>query len=303
MPTRVAVAGVTSGLGHAIVSGLLDESDIQVVLLTRQTNDPSIFAHFISRGAKMHQVDYTSLAQLIYALAGVETVISTIFSRPDITPTINLIHASKTAGVRRFAPSEFAFSSRTNALLGLYEPKRRVWEELKRSGLEYTAFQNGVFMDYFAFGAPKKYEYPLKLFPFIVDIAGEEANIPGTGDESITFTRLRDIGRLVVAAVKLQSRWPEELGMESERTTYNWVVRHAEAVTGKSIRVNYTDKATISRMLEDKDDEKYFYAQALDVMAKGLGYVPAVLNDLAPDVATTSVEGFISEYWGERRPT
>lgn len=155
MTIRVAVAGATNALGHAIVSGLLEESDIQVVLLTRQSSaNTKDLSHYTSRGVELHPVDYTSIPQLTSALAGVETVIVTLFSH-DITPVVNLIEASKAAGVKRFAPSEFTFTSKANARLDLFEPKRRILEKVKESGLEYTLFQNGIFADFFALNAPK----------------------------------------------------------------------------------------------------------------------------------------------------
>lgn len=301
-PTRVAVAGVTNGVGQAIVSALLDQPDIQVVLLARQPPFATDLTHFTSRGAILHRVDYTLLPQLVSALLDVQTVITTIFSDPDITPSINLIRASKAAGVRRFATSEFAFSSKTNRLLDLYEPQRRIWAELKESGLECTAFQNGIIMDHFAHGAPKEYDRPLEVFPFIVDIAQRKASIPGTGHEPVTFTSLHDVGRLVAAAVKLKGRWPEELGMQGETTSYNRVVQDVEAVTREKINVEYITKVTLSNMLEDASDAMaFFHAQVLNVIADGLGVVSPDLNKLVPNVSVMCVKDFISDYWNRDR--
>jgi nucleoside-diphosphate-sugar epimerase len=299
MTIRVAVAGVTSGLGHAIASGLLECSDIQTILLTRQSSSPSDLSTFTSRGAIIKVVEYSSIPDLVSALAGVETVISAISPYIDSTPTLNLIHAAKTAGVRRFAPSAFAFPPATYSHVDFYASKIQALEVLRESGLEFTSFQNGMFMDYFAFGAPKPHEGPMKILPFAVDIAAKQATIPGTGDEKVTFTSVRDIGRFVAAAVRLTERWPEELGMEGETTTYNQVVRDAEAVTGRKIAVQHLDKAYLTKALnESKDDEAtFFYNQVLALLADDLGSVSPTLNTFLPDIRASSVKELIVEYW------
>ncbi|KAF5361046.1 hypothetical protein D9756_005108 [Leucocoprinus leucothites] len=299
MPLRIAVAGVTTGLGHAIVSALLDTPDLEVLLFTRSCSSTKDLTHFTSRGAVTKQVDYSSIPSLICALDGVDTVINTISPFVDPTPALNLITASKAAGVRRFAPSEFAFSAEGNARLNLYEPKRRTWAMLKQSGLEYTSFHNGIFMDYFAFGAPKPHEGPLYMAPFFVNIAAQKATIPGTGDEKITFTTVNDVGRFVAAAVKFEGRWPEKFGMVGETTSYNQVVRDIEAVTGKKLEVEYLNKESIAAKIEESkgDEVKFFLSQVLDVVASGLGTVEPTLNKLAPHITVTSVKDLISKYW------
>jgi len=299
MTIRVAVAGLTNGLGHAIVSGLLEYPDFQIVLLTRRSSSPPDFSSFTSRGAILKEVDYSLISDLVSALAGVETVISAISPHSDITPTLNLIQAAKTAGVRRFAPSDFAFTSAANARIEFYAPKRQIWQVLKDSGLECTSFQNGIFMDYLVFGAPKPHEGPLLMNPYVVHVAAQKATIPGTGEEKVTLTAIRDVGRFVAAAVRLTERWPEVLGMEGETTTYNQVVRDAEAVTGKKIAVQYLDKADIAKALEEArgDQFRLLHDQGLALLADNLGSVSPTLNALFPDIRVSSVKEFIAEYW------
>ncbi|KAJ3558985.1 hypothetical protein NP233_g11378 [Leucocoprinus birnbaumii] len=217
MPLKVAVAGVTSGLGHAIVSALLDIRDVDITLLTRSSSSGATdLSHFTTRGAKLIPVDYASIPELTTAISGVRTIICTISPWPTSPlPVLNLIEASKLAGVQRFAPAEFSYSLKATARLVLNDAKENVRKALKERGIEYTVFTNGVFMNYLAFGAKRKHEGPFKLFPFIVDIGSRKAVIPGTGDEEISLTTVEDVGKFVAFAVtKFEGRWPEELGME-----------------------------------------------------------------------------------------
>lgn len=86
--------------------------------------------------------------------------------------------------------------------------------------------------------------------------------------------------------------------MEGETTTYNQVVRDAEAITGKKIEVEYLDKARIANTLEESKGDKmqYFLTQAFELLADGLGSVEPTLNRLVPHVSVTSVKHLLSEY-------
>ncbi len=65
-------------------------------------------------------------------------------------------------------------------------------------------------MNYLAKGTKKGAEEAfegLKQFSVIVDIENATADIPGTGNEVVTFTRLGDVSKFVVAAVELERRF------------------------------------------------------------------------------------------------
>jgi hypothetical protein len=75
---------------------------------------------FPSAGTKWQAVDYSDITSLTAALQGIHTVLSFIqlLSDPEQTAQKNLIDAAISAGVKRFAPSEYGrYHSETN--LGL----------------------------------------------------------------------------------------------------------------------------------------------------------------------------------------
>ncbi|KAF8997885.1 hypothetical protein BDQ17DRAFT_1411253 [Cyathus striatus] len=145
---NVAVVGVTNGLGNAIA--------------TARAANPS------------------------GALQGVHTVISTLFTPEDTSPTDSLLEGAKAAGVKQFIPSEFALAKEGNPNIALYSTKISYWEKAKGSGIEYTS-------------------RPLRLAPFVIDVKERKADIPGTGDVKIMFATVADIGKY----------WPEEMGRGS----------------------------------------------------------------------------------------
>lgn len=125
-----------------------------------------------------------------------------------------------------------------------YHCKLEVMEKVKESGLEYTAFRNGQLINYWAHGSPhlKAVEEGLAGmgFAFVVDVGNETAEIPGTGDQKVTFTRTQDVGAFVAAAVGLE-KWEEEMGMGGETTTYNKVVRKVKEM-GRKMEVTYRSR-------------------------------------------------------------
>ncbi|TFK34564.1 hypothetical protein BDQ12DRAFT_613316 [Crucibulum laeve] len=298
----VVLVGVTNGLGYSIAKALIANPKLSVTLFTRSSEANPLLKPLIEGGATIKQVDYTSVDTLASALRGIHTVISTIFP-VDLTPTRNLLKAAVAAGVKRFVPSEFALTEETNAKLDVYNNKKQFWEEVRASGLEYTAFRNGVFLDYFATGAPVKYEEaPLYIASFILNIGAEKNELPGTGDEKITFTSVRDIGEFVSAAVLLE-KWPEELGMAGETTTLNQIVRDAEEIVGRKFEVTYVPAEEWRKRADEigatGDWMGRFMCQVKALLAEGKGEIKPYLNEVT-DVKPIGVKDFLKKYWGTR---
>ena len=103
-------------------------------------------------------------------------------------------------------------------------------EALKSTNLEWTAYQNGYFMDYY--GMPYV-ESNLKPLTFVLDVANKAASIPGTGNEQMTFTYTKDLAKFVVAALDLP-KWTYPMVCYSDKTTWNKAVKLAEGYRGRS---------------------------------------------------------------------
>jgi hypothetical protein len=101
--------------------------------------------------------------------------------------------------------------------------------EISKTKLEWTQFYNGFFLDYYDMPHIESY---LTYVPFVVDMANRTAVIPGTGDEPFSLTCSKDLGKFVAAVLDLPN-WEESFCAYSETTTWNSVVKWAEAMTGK----------------------------------------------------------------------
>lgn len=301
----VAIVG-TGNLGRQILKSLLPENGKpkHTVIALSRTPQPWISA----RGGEVKIVDYDSPASLSSALQGVDTLISTIStqhpSQVHVYETVQLalLEAAKTAGVRRFAPSEWTTTLATTRNVELYAPKLRVWEAVEASGLEYTAFLPGVFMNYMAHGAPHPrvqqdcFDGLADAFFVGVDFPSRSILIPGTGEERIAFTTTQDIGRFVAAAVDLDV-WTPESGFAGWAGTWHQIVEVLESLTGDKVQVTYQSKEELQRSIDASENvaEKFLLQWKLS-LAKGEGCAELNLQDKV-DVKMTGLKEFLQKWW------
>lgn len=225
---KVAVAGATGQVGRSLVESILSSRKHELIVLSRSASNPALKA----LGVTIVPISYTDPTSLDRALAGVHTVISTI-SSPDrdtfVSCHVALLDAAKRMGVQRFAPSEFNISRVPNDPATLYAPKAVVAEIVRKSGLEYTFYETGLFMNFLACGTPG--QGLADKLNFVVNVGEGTAKIPGDGEAMVAYTRLEDIGAFVAASLDLP-KWPEVSRMAGDVKTYNEIVALAEAARG-----------------------------------------------------------------------
>lgn len=102
-------------------------------------------------------------------------------------------------------------------------------DELRRSGLEWTVFHIGMFMDYYATPALKSY---LKPHIAAFDLENKVAAIPGDGNVPVTLTYSFDMARFLVASLDLE-HWEEESRVVGDEITWNEFLALAEEARGE----------------------------------------------------------------------
>lgn len=100
---------------------------------------------------------------------------------------------------------------------------------MRATGLEWTSFSNGYFLDYYGVPHLKSNVKPLD---FVVDMRNRAAAIPGSGDDRVALTYTHDVARYVAAVVGSSDRWDETTYCYGDRVTWNEFVKEAEAATG-----------------------------------------------------------------------
>ena len=104
-------------------------------------------------------------------------------------------------------------------------------EALRKTDLEWTQIHNGFFLDYYGMPHVTTHLSPLV---FAVDIAHRTAAIPGTtGNESMSFTYTKDLGKFVVAALSLP-KWEQAMHCYSDNASLNKIIQTAEEMTGQN---------------------------------------------------------------------
>ncbi|GJE97671.1 NAD(P)-binding protein [Phanerochaete sordida] len=306
---KVAVAGGTGGIGLHIVEAIVATGKHEVIVLSRRASHPTLDA----LGVRMIAVSYDDHAALTAALEGVHTVICTIAGLDEasmVTPQLALLNAAKAAGVTRFAPSEFAARAIPDNPVEAYRLKWPVAQAVARSGLEYTIFEAGIFMNYLASGTPGVgHLHPLRI---MIDVEHAKATSPGDGNVHIVYTRAEDVGAFVAASLDLP-RWPEFSQMRGDRLTLNEIVRLAEEARGKKFEVTYLSEEQILATLSSRekpsvvhpdarfaafDFEKFIYEWYLEVVRSNpIGYEGRNLNKLCPQVTPMGVKEFLQTWW------
>jgi len=230
---KIVVAGGTGSVGRNIVDAILATSKYSVIVFSRQES-----ADLVAKGVTVISVNYNDHNQLVKALENVHTVISCISDLNEACrdAQLALLKASLEAGVKRFAPSEWAGSSEKNTVIEIYTKfKKPVVEAVKNSGIEYTLFLNGLFMDYFA--TPQQSNPYLQPMVFGVDINKCTAWFAGTGDEPINVTLLEDVAKFVAASLDLD-KWESYSGVIGSRTSWNEIIRLGEKIREQNSMLN-----------------------------------------------------------------
>lgn len=207
-----------------------------------------------------------------------------------------LIAAAKEVGVQRFAPSEYAIRNYRD--WDLYAGKIPVWEATKASGMEYTQFTCGIFMNTLGTGTPRGETEALgglRPWTFVINMKAGTADLPGDGNGKLKFTRTQDIGRFVAAALDLE-KWEEEMGMVGTTASYNEVIGAIEKVTRRKMLVKHNSREELKKMIME-DEGARFYNQVRLSIAQGEAFVEPTLNKLALDIKPWTVEEYLERYW------
>lgn len=194
----------------------------------------------------------------------------------------------------------------------LYEWKFKAADRLESSGLEYTRFSNGMYMDYwFSPRIPSAFKFNTANW---VDLDNYFASIPGDGRTPLVLTHSRDIARIVVAVLGISS-WQKRYHLVGDRLTLNDFVRIAEEISGHPFEKHSDslDELLMGRCtlvpaarkaVEQVEDPASFIsmiAAAGAMVAQGGMDLPdeASLNVLFPDLKTLRVQEAVQIYYSQ----
>ncbi|GIJ89503.1 hypothetical protein Asppvi_008445 [Aspergillus pseudoviridinutans] len=191
--------------------------------------------HEVTPGVDWAQEDYNNPKEWEETLRGVHTLLSFVVIQDDPRSMAqkNLIDAAVRAGVKRFAPSEWATSVIQPPILRAKEETRRYLEEQNRQQtvLEYTLFQPGLFINYLT--TPFKSAAHLHQTELPFDFNNRRAIVPENYDQIyVTLTKVQDLAQVVARAISFEGKWPVVGGVKGTDISLKQLISVGEKVRG-----------------------------------------------------------------------
>ncbi|KAJ0119539.1 hypothetical protein J7T55_013742 [Diaporthe amygdali] len=303
---NVAIAGGTGGVGRSIVDALKAYGKHKVIILARKIPDVAELAFPVIA------VDYDDIDALRTVLEEhhIDTVISALALHIIGVgkSQINLIKASEKAiFTKRFVTSTWAVRPYL-AMLPHGFQHIESYAEIEKTALEWTAFNLGWFLEYYAM--PHAHTY-IPQTSFVVDMANKHASIPGNGKQVMTFTYSKDVAKFVVAALDLP-KWERDTYVIGDKMTWEEFVKVAEEARGEKFTVVYdsVEKLKAGDITElpgqvaaysyfpKEWTQKLFSVFGLWV-TEGVFEFPdhKALNHQFPDIKVTTVKEMLDKAW------
>ncbi|KAI0399325.1 NAD(P)-binding protein [Xylaria palmicola] len=311
---KIAVAGGTGQVAQEVVDALVASKKHEITILSRGKAPTAA----VAQGVKWRAVDYNDKSALVEALRGMHTVLSFVqlLSDPDQTSQKNLIDAAISAGVKRFAPSEYG--SRGLDSMAWWQGKQKVREYLKEvnereSVIEYTLFQPGLFLDYLAF--PYKTSKHVDPLQSIFDFEHRRALVvDGHEDAIMTLTTVGDLAGVIARAVDYDGKWPTTGGICGNRISVSRILEIGGRVRGHpfaveklkvedleagELKASWGLEAVHSAVTDDQARAmlKAVCIGTLLSSSRGAWGSSDEMNQLFPDYEFAPVEGFLSKVW------
>jgi len=191
--------------------------------------------------------------------------------------------------------------------------KVEIVNAVSKTNLEWTGIRNGLFTDFYVAPKVKSYLNPL---PLVIDIQGNAAGIPGTGNEAIVLTHTSDISKYVAELVLDSNPWTQVSVVIGDRITWNEFVKIAEDVRGSKFEVTYDSIDTlkqgkITELPSHPHIYPFFPKEAMQGMFSAFGLLFASgdfdlksessnsLNVRYPDIKPKTVRELVQEAWGQ----
>lgn len=264
--STVLLAGATGLVGSEICR-ILRTKNMPVKAMVRATTDPVKTEKLTTLGVQVVQGVLLDKDSLRLALQGVKTVISTVSSMPfsykpgendiqsvDENGVINLIDASKAAGVNHFIYT--SFSKNIDLDFPLRNAKRKVELYLQKSGLAYTILRPGYFMELWLSAAVG------------FDALNGKVNTCGAGTNPLAYISFKDVAKFAVESISNPAAKNAilELGGPQNLSQLD-VVKIFEEVLNKKIEVGQIPQDVLQSQLDGAEDpmQKSFSALMLGV--------------------------------------
>ncbi|KAK4040021.1 hypothetical protein C8A01DRAFT_35988 [Parachaetomium inaequale] len=311
---KIAIAGGSGNVGQEIIDVLVATKKHEILLLSRKDAPPGETAPSVT----WVKTNYEDPEQLDETLRGVDTVLSFITAHldPGSVAQKGLIDAAVRAGVRRFAPSEWAMAKFDH--MPWNDGKTEIREYLKQLNkdkkvLEYSLFVPGLFTNYLT----RPYKSTKHVHPMETPIDFDQRRllmVEGRDDARITLTTVTDIVNVVARAIDYEGEWPVVGGIRGDTLAIGEIVKLGERVRGGTFKVERLqaddlNSGVVKSSWIPRPDHPSFTPEQIEALAErltagillgisvGAASVSDEWNQLLPDYKFTKAEDFLAEAW------
>lgn len=240
---KILIAGATGRLGGLIAQSLLRNSEAEVFAIVRDAESEKA-KELEAKGVKLAVADLSNKEAILQATKGIDIIISALNGGPDVIleGQLNLLEAAVENGVQRFVPSDYSvdyFKLNYGEHVNL-DLRKKTFEAIEKSGIGYTIFLNGAFMEIFT--AP---------FFNVIDFENGTVNFWGNGNEIFDLTTMPDTAKYIANAVFDDNTLNKVLHIAGDETTINEITQILSSVKGKSFKqVNNGTNDDLSNLIE-----------------------------------------------------
>ncbi|KAI5460194.1 hypothetical protein BGZ63DRAFT_266333 [Mariannaea sp. PMI_226] len=311
---KIAFAGGAGNVAREIIDVLVAAKKHDILILSRKDTPTAAPVE----GVTWAKANYAEPKELAQILKGTHTVLSFVSTQDDPSSTAqkNLIDAAIEAGVKRFAPSEWATSGLEHLSWYAYKGEiRKYLKELNRDKkvLEYTLFQPGLFLNYFT--GPYKSTNHIHMLETPFDFNKRRALVVDGGDDDpITLTTVQDLANVVARAIDFEGEWPVVSGIQGAEMTVGQLIALGEKIRGGPFAV---EKLKASELMNGtwhapwlpKADHPSIPVEQVDTLSRTIvaGLLLAMSakafhcsdewNKMLPDYNFTQPEAFLAAAW------
>ncbi|KAL2825340.1 NAD(P)-binding protein [Aspergillus cavernicola] len=310
---KIAVAGGSGNVAQEIIDVLVATGRHEILILSRKDIPTES-----TPGITWIKANYEDTESLTQILQGVHTVLSFVSEQESQSSPFqkNLIDAAIKAGVKRFAPSEWATSGTQQLSWYAYKKYIRGYlEEVNKKGkvLEYTLFQPGLFVNYFT--RPYKSTKHIHQMEIMIDFENRRAIIiDGSEDAKITLTAVQDLANVVSKAIDYEGEWPVVGGIHGTTISIGDFIKLGEKVRGGPFTVEKVTKEEFEKgdwetSWVPRIDHPSIPVDQVDIFSRvgvagillgisaGAFKVSDAWNRLLPDYEFVQAQGFLEEAW------
>ncbi|KAK1984675.1 NmrA-like family protein [Colletotrichum cereale] len=315
---KIALAGGAGNVGQEVHDALVARGKHEILILSRKDAP----AKALSAGVQWARTSYDDIDQLAEILEGVHTVLSFVAGPADPTNTAEknaqkvMIDASIKAGVKRFAPSEWATSKSDHMFWYGYKDEIRAYlaeVNKEKKVIEYSLFQPGLFTNYLTY--PFKSTEHVHLFETPVNYYKHRIlTTEGGEDATITLTTAQDFAKVVALAMEYEGEWPLISGINGATMTMGQIIALGEKIRGKPFEVTKLNTDDLKAGVVNTPwlplvDHPSIPKEAVEAASPSMlaGFLLGILagnfevsdewNRLLPDFEFTQPEEFLTTAW------